>query len=77
MADLVKQTQANNAAYAACDTFRGVIDRSQLQRLHPRDAFPKIHLGCMEIAVPEGRASACFLQILEFAYLLCTTPSRG
>ena len=44
MSSKIDQKDINNAAWAACDTFRGVVDPGAVQRLHPRDAVFKIHL---------------------------------
>ena len=40
----VTQAEINKAAWAACDTFRGVVDAEHLQGLRPHHAVPQIHL---------------------------------
>jgi len=47
MSSKIDQKDINNAAWAACDTFRGVVDPAQYKDYILVMLFLKIHLRCL------------------------------
>ena len=48
MNDKLTQQEVNQTAWAACDTFRGVVDAGQYKDYIPCHAVPEIYLRLME-----------------------------
>ena len=58
MTERISQDEINGILWQACDTFRGTIDATAVQGLHPRDAVHEVHVRPVEGQAERSTSSA-------------------